>query len=244
VTELVLLHGWATHPVIWEPLLQHLPGNWTVHNLPLPGYAGTSAISPYRLESLAEALAPQLPDHALLVGWSLGGLVALLIALRWPEKLRGLVLIGATPCFVTRPGWPHAVAPEVFAGFSQSLAQDYADTLRRFLALQAQGSDSVRTVLKLLRQRLLAQPRPEYAVLEAGLAILQDTDLRSGLADLALPLTLVHGAGDKLAPITAARWLAQQVQGARLHEIDGAGHAPFLSHPGEVAKIIQGAAHG
>jgi pimeloyl-[acyl-carrier protein] methyl ester esterase len=244
VTELVLLHGWATHPVIWEPLLQHLPGNWTVHNLPLPGYAGTSAISPYRLESLADALAPQLPDHALLAGWSLGGLVALSIALRWPEKLRGLVLIGATPCFVTRPGWPHAVAPEVFAEFSQSLAQDYADTLRRFLALQAQGSDSVRTVLKLLRERLLAQPRPQDAVLEAGLAILQDTDLRGGLADLALPLTLVHGAGDKLAPLTAARWLAQQVQGARLHEIDGAGHAPFLSHPGQVAEIIQGAAHG
>lgn len=244
MTELVLLHGWATHPVIWEPLLQHLPGNWTVHNLPLPGYAGTNAISPYRLESLADALAPQLPGHALLVGWSLGGLVALSIARRWPERLRGLVLIGATPCFVTRPGWPHAVAPEVFAEFSQSLSQDYADTLRRFLALQAQGSDSVRTVLKLLRERLLAQPRPQDAVLEAGLAILQDTDLRGGLADLALPLTLVHGAGDKLAPLTAARWLAQQVQGARLHEIDGAGHAPFLSHPGQVAEIIQGAAHG
>jgi pimeloyl-[acyl-carrier protein] methyl ester esterase len=193
---------------------------------------------------LAEALAPQLPDHALLVGWSLGGLVALLIALRWPKKLRGLVLIGATPCFVTRPGWPYAVAPEVFAGFSQSLAQDYSDTLRRFLSLQAQGSDSVRAVLKLLRERLLAQPRPENAVLEAGLAILQDTDLRGGLADLALPLSLVHGAGDKLAPLAAARWLVRQVQGARLHEIEGAGHAPFLSHPAEVVEIIQGAAHG
>ncbi len=244
MTELVLLHGWGTHPVIWEPLLQHLPENWTVHNLALPGYAGANSVSPYRLESLAEALAPRLPDHALLVGWSLGGLVALLIALRWPEKLRGLVLIGATPCFVTRPGWPHAVAPEVFAGFSQSLAQDYADTLRRFLALQAQGSDSVRAVLKVLRKRLLAQPRPEDAVLEAGLAILQETDLRGGLADLALPLTLVHGAGDKLAPLAAARWLAQRVHGARLHEIVGAGHAAFLSHPAEVAEIIQGAVRG
>jgi pimeloyl-[acyl-carrier protein] methyl ester esterase len=244
VTDLVLLHGWGTHPVIWEPLLEHLPGDWRVHNLPLPGYAGARTVSPYRLEALAESLVPQLPDHALLVGWSLGGLVALSIALRSPERLRGLVLAGATPCFVTRPGWPHAVAPEVFAGFAQSLAQDYAGTLRRFLALQAQGSDSVSAVLKLLRQRLFDQPRPEGAVLEAGLEILQDTDLRGGLAHLALPLTLVHGAGDKLAPLAAARWLAQQVHGSRLHEIDGAGHAPFLSHPAEVAEIIQGAAHG
>lgn len=243
MTELVLLHGWGTHPVIWEPLLEHLPSDWRVHNLPLPGYAGANSVSPYHLEALVEALAPQLPDHALLVGWSLGGLVALSIGLRWPGKLRGLVLIGATPCFVVRPGWPHAVAPEVFAGFAQGLAQDYADTLRRFLALQAQGSDAMRAVLKLLRQRLLAQPRPEPGVLEAGLEILQDTDLRDGLADLSLPLTLVHGSGDKLAPLAAVRWLAHQVHGARLHEIDGAGHGPFLSHPSEVAEIIRAAAH-
>ncbi|HYP66663.1 MAG TPA: pimeloyl-ACP methyl ester esterase BioH [Thiobacillaceae bacterium] len=243
MTELVLLHGWGTHPVIWEPLLEHLPGDWSVHNLPLPGYAGANAASPYELEALADALAPRLPDYALLVGWSLGGLVALLIARRWREKSRGLVLIGATPCFVMRPGWPHAVAQEVFAGFAQSLAQDYADTLRRFLALQAQGSDSVRTVLKLLRERLLAQPRPQDAVLEAGLAILQETDLRGSL-DLAVPLTLVHGSGDKLAPLAAARWLAQHVHSAELRVIDGAGHAPFLSHPAEVAEIIRAAAGG
>jgi pimeloyl-[acyl-carrier protein] methyl ester esterase len=225
-------------------LLEHLPDDWVIHNLPLPGYAGTHAVRPYELDSLADALAPRLPEHALLVGWSLGGLVALSIARRQPEKLRGLVLIGATPCFVSRPGWPHAVAQAVFAEFAQDLAQDYADTLRRFLALQAQGSASVRTVLKLLRERLLAQPRPQDAVLEAGLAILRDADLRGSLTYLAVPLTLVHGSGDRLAPLAAARWLAQRVHGARLREIAGAGHAPFLSHPAEVAKIIQAAADG
>lgn len=244
MTEVVLLHGWGMHPVIWEPLLEHLPSDWLIHNLPLPGYAGANSVSPYGVEALAEALAPQLPDHALLVGWSLGGLVALSIARRWPEKLRGLVLIGTTPCFVSRPGWPHGVAQEVFAGFSQSLARDYVDTLRRFLALQAQGSDSVRTVIKLLRERLLAEPRPKDAVLQAGLTILQDTDLRGTLTSLGVPLTLVHGSGDKLAPLAAARWLARFVSGTRLREIDKAGHAPFLSHPVEVAKIIRDAAGG
>jgi pimeloyl-[acyl-carrier protein] methyl ester esterase len=244
VTELVLLHGWATHPVIWEPLLEQLPSDWSVHNLPLPGYAGANVVSPYELDALGRALASQLPDHGLLVGWSLGGLVALLIARHWPERLRGLVLIGTTPCFVTRPDWPHGVTQEVFAGFSRNLAQDYADTLRRFLALQAQGSGSVRAVLRLLRERLLAQPRPDNTVLQAGLRILQDTDLRGSLPHLAVPPTVVHGSGDKLAPIAAARWLAQHVRGARLHEIDGAGHAPFLSHPVEVAKIVQDAAGG
>lgn len=242
MTDLVLIHGWGTHPVIWDPLLAHLPSEWKVHNLPLPGYACTVSVAQYELDDLAEALALQLPDRALLVGWSLGGLVAMRIAYRWPEKLHGLVLISTTPCFVSRPDWPYAVAPDVFEGFAQSLAQDYAENLRRFLALQAQGSSSMREVLRELRIRLLSLPRPSNVVLHAGLEILQKSDLRKALPSL--PINIVHGSGDRLAPIEAARWLEQQSSTASLLEIKGAGHAPFLSHPAEVAAFIKEAAHG
>ncbi|MGA7179625.1 MAG: pimeloyl-ACP methyl ester esterase BioH [Thiobacillaceae bacterium] len=240
MTDLVLIHGWGTHPVIWDPLIANLPSKWKVHNLPLPGYAGTASGAQYGLDDLAEALLPQLPDDAMLVGWSLGGLVAMHIAYRWPEKLRGLALIGATPCFVTRPDWPHAVAPDVFDGFAESLAQNYAETLRRFLGLQAQGSASMRVVLREMRTRLISLPRPSDKVLRAGLEILQKSDLRSSLPFL--PINVVHGSGDRLAPIEAARWLTQRSKTARLLEIRGAGHAPFLSHPVEVAAFLAEAA--
>lgn len=239
--NLVLLHGWGTHPVIWEPLLARLPDDWNVLNLPLPGYAGSEPAVPYELAGLAEMLLPHLPDDSLLVGWSLGGLLAMQLAHQAQAKLRGLVLIGTTPCFVARPGWPHAVATGVFEGFAQDLALDYANTLRRFLALQAQGSASMREVLRDLRLRLLALPRPADAVLRGGLDILQKTDLRATLP--ALPLHVVHGTGDRLAPVEAARWLRQQSGAARLLEIAGAGHAPFLSHPDIVAAFLAEAMH-
>ncbi len=234
--ELALLHGWGAHPVIWDPLTAHLPRNWRVRNVPLPGYAGAAAPHPYKLDELAHAVCHDLPDRPLLVGWSLGGLVSMQIGFRWPEMVRGLILIGATPCFVTRMNWPHGVASDVFDGFAQHLALDYEDTLRRFIALQAQGASSMREVLRELRGRLLTQPRPEATVLQGGLAILQETDLRKTLPEL--PLSIVHGAGDKLAPIGAARWLVNAVRDSRLLELGGAGHAPFLSHPAEVARFI------
>jgi pimeloyl-[acyl-carrier protein] methyl ester esterase len=233
VHPMAFLHGWGTHPVIWEPLQTHFPN---LYAMPLPGYAGSAMAK--TLDEMSSNIAGQIQDRAVLVGWSLGAQVAMRIALNQPEKISRLVLIGATPCFVNREDWAHGVADEVFEQFSMSLAEDYAGTIRRFLSLQAQGSDEVRTVLAELRRRLLAQPRPAEGALEAGLDILRGTDLRSEVAQLPVPVTLIHGSGDKLAPVNAARWLAQTIPDSGLHEIRGAGHAPFLSHAEEVAGII------
>lgn len=230
---MVFLHGWGTHPVIWEPLLARFPDS---HAMPLPGYAGSAMAK--TLDEMSSSVAGQIQEKAVLVGWSLGAQVAMRIALTWPEKITRLVLIGATPCFVNREGWPHGVADEIFEQFSRNLAEDYVGTIRRFLSLQAQGSDAVRTVLSELRARLLAQPRPAEGALEAGLGILRGTDLRGDVARLPVPVTLIHGSGDKLAPVDAARWLERVIPDSRLHEIGGAGHAPFLSHADEVAEII------
>jgi pimeloyl-[acyl-carrier protein] methyl ester esterase len=237
--RLVFLHGWGTHPVIWEPLLDYFPG---AHAVPLPGYAGSDTA--FTLERMAEKVASQLAEGTVLVGWSLGGQLALRIALDYPKKVASLVLIASTPCFVNRNDWLYGIAAEIFDEFAASLANDYAGTIRRFLALQAQGSSDVRGVLTMLRQRLLDQPTPASGTLEAGLEILQTADLRRDLPGLIAPLTLIHGTGDKLAPAAAAYWLAKAVRRARLHEIDGAGHAPFLSHTRQVADIIKGAMHG
>lgn len=237
--NLALLHGWGTHPVIWEPLLAFFAD---AKALALPGYAGSDKAA--GLEQMAEQVAARLDDETLLVGWSLGGQVATQIALAYPQKVSKLVLIATTPCFVNRTDWPHGVEGDVFTQFADSLAHDYAGTIRRFLSLQAQGSSEMREVLSQLRRKLLDQPRPAAGVLEAGLDILRGADLRTNLRGLEKPLTLIHGSGDKLAPIAGARWLADGVRNATLHEIEGAGHAPFLSHPRQVADIIRGVLHG
>lgn len=233
-SNMVFLHGWGTHPVVWQPLLAHFPAATA---MPLPGYAGTPALN--TLDEMAEKIAVDMPDGTTLLGWSLGGLVAMRIAAAWPEKVASLVLVGATPCFVNREDWPHGVEDAVFAQFANNLAQDYAGTIRRFLSLQAQGSDVVKTVLAELRKKLLALPQPDMAVLESGLSMLRSTDLRREMAALSVPVKLIHGAGDKLAPIGAARWLSGAIPNAKLHEVEGAGHAPFLSHAKEVAGVIQ-----
>jgi pimeloyl-[acyl-carrier protein] methyl ester esterase len=164
------------------------------------------------------------------------------IAHRRALSLSRLVLIGATPCFVMRPDWPHGVGKEIFHEFGENLVQDYAGTLRRFLALQARGSGAMREVLRQLRERLLAMPRVSAEVLRGGLDILLHADLRAVLPDM--PATLIHGTGDSLAPVEAARWLAANWPDSTLLEIPDAGHAPFLSHPLQVASCFEALSNG
>lgn len=226
---LVLVHGWGLHAGIWQGMDTLLGAHHTVLAPDLPGYGARATVSPYTLEKLADAMVAAIAQPAIWLGWSLGGLVALAAAQRHPQAVRKLILVGATPRFVQSADWPGGLTDAVFAQFAADLRDDYRATVQRFLSLQMGAGE--RDTLRSLRQVLAAAPVPAIDVLAAGLALLQATDLRAQLSALTLPVQIVHGVRDKLAPVAAARFLAQALPQAQLALIEGAGHAPFLSHP-------------
>lgn len=235
----VFLHGWGLHGGIWAETRAGLPGLAP----DLPGYGDTPSVSPYTAETLADAVAETLDTAVELIGWSLGGMVALALATRHPDKVARLVLVGTSPAFVSRPDWPHGLAPEVLAGFVDSLRQDYRATLLRFLSLQARGGDAAREVIARLRETVFQRGEPAAEALAAGLDLLRDVDLRAVASRVRCPTLVVHGAYDTLCPAEAGRWLAGQIPGARLALHERAAHAPFLSHPDWFAGQVRGFLH-
>jgi pimeloyl-[acyl-carrier protein] methyl ester esterase len=227
---LVCLHGWGLNGGIWSALAAPLPAQ-AVLAPDLPGYGATPAVSPHTVETLADRLAADMPPACVVLGWSLGGMVALAWAARRPEQVRALVLVGTTPAFVNRDGWPLGLAPEVLDGFARDLRRDYRATLLRFLALQARGGEAARSVITRLRDTVFARGEPDPAVLAAGLELLRSVDLRQQPARVGCPTLVVHGGHDTLCPPAAGRWLAEHLPHARLALHERAAHAPFLSHP-------------
>ena len=64
------------------------------------------------------------------------------------------------------------------------------------------------------------------------------------LSQVATPALVIHGGRDRLAPVGAARFLAEHLPRARLEIVAGAGHAPFLSHPALFLEKLKGFIHG
>lgn len=237
--DLVLLHGWGMHGGIWDGVRDALARQFRLHVIDLPGYGASASIEPYTLAGLAEAVAQALPERAHVCGWSLGGQVALRLALDFPERVQKLVLIATTPCFRQRPDWASGMDDATLAEFARSLESDYAGTLKRFLSLQARSGDDARAVIAALREKLFARGEPSLDTLRGGLAILRDLDLRDVLADVDRLALVIHGARDTVAPAAAGAWLAQRLPHGCLTLVDGGAHAPFLSHRAETVQAME-----
>ena len=236
---LVLLHGWGLHGGIWDTLLPRLTPHLKVTRIDLPGHGHSRNIPmPASLPELAHMFLDAAPQEAIWLGWSLGGLVALQAALTAPQRLRGLVLANSTPRFVTGAGWSEAMPPERLADFGLGLKEDYRETLLRFLSLQVQGEESARVALRQLRGPLFERGEPDMASLATGLALLQQSDLRARLQEVAVPTLLIAGAHDRLTPPGATEAMAQSIAGARLEMFPKSGHAPFISHPQEFTAAL------
>lgn len=248
---MIFLHGWGLHRGVWNGTLAAL-GQIDAPNRPdalaidLPGYGHSAPLEEdstlaedYTLPALAAAVLRTLPaEPATLVGWSLGGLLAMQLALDHPERVHRLILVDTSPQFVADEAWPHAMAAATLEEFAERLIADHAGTIRRFLALQALGSEHGRETLARLKEELAAAPPPDPRALAGGLRILRDSTLHARLAELAMPVTVIHGERDTLAPLAAARATVQRLRRGELRVITGAGHAPFLSHPVQFIEAL------
>jgi len=238
----VVLHGWGMHGGIFRNVLQ-MPGR-RIHLLdlpghgfsrPFPGFADVSRLVDYLLIELETLLVP----GTVLLGWSMGGLLAQVMAARLPHLIEKLVLVTATPLFVTRSDWQLGVSANALEQFGTELTADYAKTLARFLALQFLGADASKTQLRQARDVLFARPAADPTTLQQGLALLKNTDTRASLANISCPTLVLNGEHDLLVTTAAARYLAEQLPVGRAVIIRGAGHAPFLSHQQRFNTFVQ-----
>ncbi len=230
--DIVLVHGWGLHGGVWRELAERLALSFRVLLPDLPGHGRSPAANgDFTLADVVAELQGHMAAPAVWVGWSLGALVALTAARRFPQRVSQLVLIGATPRFVQAPDWPCAMPPSTLAQFARDLEDDYRATLVRFLNLQMGAGEAARAAVRQLRAMLMEHGEPEPAALRSGLQWLANADLRADLPAITAPVLVLHGQYDRLTPPAAAEFLARQLPAARLELIPSAGHAPFLSHP-------------
>lgn len=248
--DLVMLHGWAMHSGAWGGAVDRLTRHFRLHLVDLPGHgfsrgfnSGCMSASSASEESPSEALEylvamveEILPDEAIVCGWSLGGQIAIELAVRHPKKARKLALVSTTPCFTRRHDWPYGTEAAMLQLFTANLKRDYRVTMNRFLTLQVRGTnENAGDTLSQLRQNVFMRGEPDEAALEAGLRVLLASDLRKKIPSIEQHVLLLHGENDVISHPDAARWMSRKFPNAELLMLPHCGHAPFLSHPDQFA---------
>ena len=222
--DVVLLHGWGMSGKCWAPVSCGLAQRFRVHRVDLPGHGSSGHCSGDWVEVLAQAF----PSEVFLCGWSLGGQLALQWAEKYPERIGRLALVSGTPAFVSRGDWAHGISEEIFSEFADALESNPEATLKRFLWLQARGGEDAAGLFRKLQGYL---EKTETAALKKGLDLLLNSDLRQAAQSVARPALILHGECDRLTPIAAGKWLAENMPDGRLESISGCAHVPFISHP-------------
>lgn len=243
--DLVVLHGWALHCGLFDGIADVLAAHYRVHFIDLPGHGHNAHIElPSDIGKLALYVLDAAPDRAHWLGWSLGGMTALMAAAMAPRRVKKLVTVASTPKFVASADWPRAIPAPTLDAMAAELKEDFHVTVRNFLSLQVLGDDQAFSLLRELRDKAYAHGEPTASSLANGLTILRDTDLRPQLRDIAAPLLAIAGSRDRLAPPAAAQALANLVANGRSVTIAKAAHAPFISHRDEfldaVLEFLQG----
>lgn len=236
---LVCLHGWGMNLRVFDELRDALPDqeSWAID---LPGH-GRSDWLPERASFAAqvEDLLAVLPPRCVLLGWSLGGKLAMEIARRAPQVVRALVLVSVSPRFAQAPDWPQGMSDDAVQTFTRTLEQDWRQTLGDFVWLQIRGSRNAEATQRRVQAALDEHGAPRPEALRADMQLLATLDLRGLAPDIHQPSLLIAGQNDRVVPPQATRWLADALPDARFHQIERAAHAPFISHVEEVALLLR-----
>ncbi len=235
--DLVMLHGWGMHGGVWAGVAEALSMRYRVHVVDLPGHGRSAPGGLGDLDALTAHLRGIFSGAPVWVGWSLGGMIALDYARRYPQGVSRLIAVATNARFTRGDDWPQAVEPEILAAFAEGLENDFRGTLTRFLALQFRGVKQAQAVLRELRASLLALP-PDIRALREGLELLRSLDLRAALPTMAGPLRLILGERDTLVPRHVANDIQALHPRTAFRVIRGAGHAPFLSHESEFMQVL------
>jgi len=234
---IVFLHGWAQSQQIWFQQREMFPDAYFLN---LPGHGGAADATH---DQWIESIAAQLPEQpCLLVGWSLGGMLAMQIAASFPERVSALVLVSTTPRFKASHDWPHGSSDELFEGFRIAVSSGSPKALNRFFALMLHGEEiSRRDFNNIAKEAIDREHRVSPSGLEEGLKLLEMLDLRSLATEITQPTLLMHGENDAVVPVEAGRWLAEQQQSAsnRQQFFDNCGHAPFLTQSEQLNQTLQ-----
>lgn len=228
---LVAHGGWVGSGELWVAPFEILSRTWRTVTYDHRGTGGTRHTAPritfeLLVADLLRVLDASRIDSCVLAAESMGAMVALEAALRYPERFTGLVIVDGRYSGERTP-----TGDRLMAGCKT----DFAATMDAFVdaCVPEPGCDAERAWAKLIVERSTAAAAVQM------LECVEDIDVTSRLPSIKLPTLVLHGSRDVITPLACAERLAALIPDSKWVVAEGAGHVPTITRPEWVAEQIE-----
>ena len=230
----VFANSLGTDLRLWDPVLPYLPSGLRLIRYDKRGHGLSPALPPpYRMGALVRDVERLLDfldlRDVVIVGCSIGGLIAQGLAVKRLDQVRAMVLTNTAAKIGTHEMWNDRMT-QVKADGIEGIAEV---TMERWFSKRFRATDE----LKLWKAMLVRQTVPGYLGCCAAIA---GTDFYTTTASLKLPTLVIAGSEDGATPPDLVRETAALVAGARFELMRGAGHLPMAEAPEAFAALLTG----
>jgi pimeloyl-ACP methyl ester carboxylesterase len=226
---LLLLHGLGADADVWDPLLPHVQDRWRWMAVDLPGHGGSAPLPRYSFGALAAAVAPLVPaeEPVVVLGHSLGGVVALTLASGWfGLRVAGTVALGSKVVWTRE----ELAGARALAGRPVQAYRTRDEAVAR--ALKVAGLTGL--VSESAAERLVTGSGDGWRLtLDPAAFAVGAPDAAGLLAAARSPVVLARGASD---PMVSAAQLAALSPGSV--DVPGTGHNAHVEDPAAVAALL------
>ena len=226
---LLLLHGAGGSHMNWPPQIRRL-SEQRIFTLDLPGHGKSEGVGRQDITEYGKAVIEFMKavrlSAAVVVGFSMGSAIALSFALQYRKRVLGLGLIGA--------GAKMRVASSTLEMAANS------STFPTAVQTIIENSYSSTTDLHLKELAIEQMMQTRQAVLYGDFLACDAFDVMERVKKIQVPTLLICGSADRMTPPSRSEYLRDQIEGAQLHILEGAGHMVMIERPDEVAGLLAG----
>ncbi|NIH16455.1 MAG: alpha/beta fold hydrolase [Buchnera aphidicola (Periphyllus lyropictus)] len=225
--NLILIHGLGFNKKIWFFLKKKLKKKYNIYTINLHTPKKKKNFFYIELKKYLRKNLFKIKNNSIIIGWSIGGILATLLTLKSKKKIIAIITICSSPYFIKKKYWP-GIKYKKIKKMENDLIKNYSKSIKNFLILQIQSKNKKK--IKKLQKKIEKYKKPNSKCIKFNIKILYKIDTRKLIKKIKIPFFRIYGKLDIIVPKKISYLVDKILKNKQSIIIKKSNHAPFISN--------------